>query len=205
MPEEPLFAPQAAAVTGELGTGAAACAVAADDAVAGHDDCHRIASVGRAHGAHGFGVVDGVGNRLIAGGFAVRDAEKLLPDLSLTGRAVQGEGQIEAAQFASEIRGQLPLRLPQKWMRARPRRVVELHGVVRTGHGGDLRRSARLPIDWLRPDRWVNSPATVEREIETAHRFCRGADKASRREFSGISNRSSLPWAWGMRAEFSLA
>ena len=66
MAQQPLFTPEAAAVAGELRAGAAA-----DDAVAGHDDGHRIASVGRAHRAHGFGVVDSVGDGLVAGGVAV--------------------------------------------------------------------------------------------------------------------------------------
>ena len=52
--QEPLFAPEAAAVAGEL-CGAAA----ADDAVERHDDGDRIAAVSGADGAHGLGVVDG--------------------------------------------------------------------------------------------------------------------------------------------------
>ena len=62
MPEEPFLAPEAAAVTGELGTGAASCAVAANDTVAWDDYGDRVAAVGGAYGAHGFGVVDGVGD-----------------------------------------------------------------------------------------------------------------------------------------------
>ena len=59
MPQQPLLAPQTAAVAGELGTPAAA-----DDAVAGHDDGDRVAAVGRAHRAHGLGIVDSVGDGL---------------------------------------------------------------------------------------------------------------------------------------------
>ena len=66
MPQEPFFAPEAAAVAGELRAGAAA-----DDAVAGHDDGDRVAAVGGAYGAHGLGVVDSVGDGLVAGGLAV--------------------------------------------------------------------------------------------------------------------------------------
>ena len=54
MPQEPLFAPEAAAVAGELGA-----AAAADDAVAGHDDGDWVTAAGGANRAHGFGVVDG--------------------------------------------------------------------------------------------------------------------------------------------------
>ena len=103
VPQQPLFAPQAAAVTGQLRTRPAACPVAADDAVAGNDDGNRITAVGRAHGAHGFGVANRVGNRLVTGRLAIPDAEKLLPDLTLKRRAVQGQGQVEAVQCAAEI------------------------------------------------------------------------------------------------------
>ena len=92
MPQEPLFAPEAAAVAGELRAGAAA-----DDAVAGDDYGDRVAAVSGADCAHGLGVVDSVGDGLVAGGLAVADAEKLLPDLALKRGAVQGQGQIEAA------------------------------------------------------------------------------------------------------------
>ena len=54
MPQEPLFAPEAAAVAGEFWE-----AAAADDAVAGYDDGDRVTAVGGADGAHGLGVVDG--------------------------------------------------------------------------------------------------------------------------------------------------
>ena len=113
MAQEPLFAPEAAAVAGELRAGAAA-----DDAVAGDDDGDGVAAVGGADGAHGLGVVDGVGDGLVAGGVAVADAEKLLPDLALERGAVQGQGQIEAAQVTGEIGGQLALHFLQQRMRA---------------------------------------------------------------------------------------
>ena len=54
MPQQPLLAPEAAAVAGELWA-----AAAADDAVAGDDDGDRIAAVGGADGAHGLEVASG--------------------------------------------------------------------------------------------------------------------------------------------------
>ena len=88
MAQEPLFAPEAAAVAGELRAGAAA-----DDAVAGHDDGDGVAAVGGADGAHGLGVVDGVGDGLVAGGLAVVDAEKLLPDWRWKGVPSRARGR----------------------------------------------------------------------------------------------------------------
>ena len=92
MPQQPLLAPQTAAVSRQLRAPAAA-----DDAMAGHDDGDRIAAVGRADRAHRLGVVNGYGDVLVAGSLAVVDAEKLLPDLPLEWGALQIQGQVEAA------------------------------------------------------------------------------------------------------------
>ena len=114
VPQQPLLPPQPSPVTRQLRP-----AAAADDAVTGDDDRNRVASVGRADGAHGFGVVDGRGDRAVTCGLAVADAEKLLPDLALKGRAFEGQGQVEAAQRTGEIGSQLTLRLFEERMRAR--------------------------------------------------------------------------------------
>ena len=87
--EQPLFALQAAAVTGEA-------AVFADDTVAGNEDREAVGTVGSGHGAHGGRVAELFGQRLIMGGFAVGDGLQRIPHLPLKRAA----GCKAAAAFA---------------------------------------------------------------------------------------------------------
>src|SRR5574343_1045107 len=70
--EQSLLAPQAAGVTSEL-------AVAAQHAVAGHDEADRVASHGRAHGAHRAGPAYGACDCAIAAELALSQGQQLLP------------------------------------------------------------------------------------------------------------------------------
>jgi len=75
--------------------------------VAGHDDRDGIAAVGGTDGARGGGVSEGVGDLLVAAGFAEGDGEELLPTLALEFRAAQVDGEIEGAAGAGEVFGEL--------------------------------------------------------------------------------------------------
>ncbi len=68
MIQQPLLAPDAAAVSGQT-------AVASDDPVAGNNDGYRIFVVGIAHGAEGVGVAQRMGDVSIRNGLKVWENE----------------------------------------------------------------------------------------------------------------------------------
>ena len=79
-----------------LGTQAIAAelAVAADNAVAGHDERHGVGGASMTDRALGVGLANGQGNLAIAAGLAERDAPKLFPHASLEGGPTDIEGKV---------------------------------------------------------------------------------------------------------------
>src|SRR5437763_13215933 len=98
--EQPALGLDAAAEAGER-------AVAADDAVARHDDGDGIGSVRGADGAHGVGMPDVARDGAVHRGRAVRDGAQAAPHALLKGGAVDREREVEVAQLAGEVRAQL--------------------------------------------------------------------------------------------------
>lgn len=98
MAQEPLFAPETAAVAGEF-------AVAGKNAVARDDDGDGVLAVGGAHGSDSLGVANGVGDVLVGEEATVRDGEEFLPDALLEGRAGRFQGEVESLALALEIFG----------------------------------------------------------------------------------------------------
>src|SRR5271157_4420528 len=72
--EQPAFARQAAAIAGQP-------AIAADDAMARHNDTDGIAPVGEPHGPDGFGFADAFGERTITECRPARYGAKRIPHL----------------------------------------------------------------------------------------------------------------------------
>ena len=94
--EQPRLALDAARVAGEA-------AVAADHAVARHDDRERIAAGRGARGARGSGRAGARGELGVGDRLAVRDARDLDPHAPLEVRALGRERQLEASPLAFEI------------------------------------------------------------------------------------------------------
>src|SRR5262249_39235991 len=82
-------------------------AAAANDAMAGHHDRHRVRAVGRSDRADGLLRADGLRYLYITARFAERDGLQMTPDPLLEGCADHVERDIEAAQLAREISLQL--------------------------------------------------------------------------------------------------
>ena len=100
--EQPLFALQTAAVAGEA-------AVFADDAVAGNEDGEAVGTVGGGHGAYGGRFSKLFGQRLIMGGFAVRDGLQRVPHPPLKRAAGGVQRHAKLAARTLEIFAQLGL------------------------------------------------------------------------------------------------
>ena len=73
----------------------------------GDDDGQRIATIGGAHGAHGLGVADGLGNIGIAAGLAIGDPGQRLPHPQLKLGAVLGEGQVKCVALSGKVGAEL--------------------------------------------------------------------------------------------------
>ena len=86
---------------------AAKGAIRCDDTVTGNDDGQRVVVVGAAHGARGTGLPQRGRQFAIGRGRAVRQTLQRLPHFQLEGGAPRQQGQIEVAQRAGEITGQL--------------------------------------------------------------------------------------------------
>jgi hypothetical protein len=99
--EQVLLAFQAAAVAGEVTRGS-------DDAVAGHDDADRVASVGQADRPGGAGASDPLGELAVGPCFAVRDLPQSGPHDALKRGADEIERQVELGALPTEILIQLP-------------------------------------------------------------------------------------------------
>lgn len=81
-----------------------------DDPVAGHHDRDRVVSVGHAHGAHGLGVADPVGNIGIGDRFAVGNLHQGLPNqLVEVRRAAPIQFYLKLPALAGEVFRQLAL------------------------------------------------------------------------------------------------
>lgn len=80
--EELLLAREAPAIAGEA-------AIAANDAVAGHDNRHGICGAGASHGTHGFRLTQRARHLGIRARGAAGNALQFLPDAALEGRGLQ--------------------------------------------------------------------------------------------------------------------
>src|SRR3989442_4320956 len=98
--EEPAFAIQAAAETGEL-------AARTDHAVAGDDDGDRVLPVGRTYCAGGADVAQATSQLAVAHGGAVRDDEEGAPHAPLKRRAGRVQGKVERRASLGEVLRQL--------------------------------------------------------------------------------------------------
>lgn len=97
MVEEPAFALDAAAVSGERSIGS-------DDAVAGHNDRDRIGAVGCAYGSHGIGMADLRGELAVGGRFSAGNGAEGAPHLLLKGCAAGVDLEvIDCVQVAGEV------------------------------------------------------------------------------------------------------
>lgn len=95
--EQGLFSPQPACITGELTTGT-------QDAVAGHDDTHRVSPHGSTHGPNRLGFVQVPGQMPITHALARRDAQQSLPNQLLEVRACRKiEWQLECVKASCKV------------------------------------------------------------------------------------------------------
>jgi hypothetical protein len=86
--------------------------IGGDDTMAGDKERYGIGAIGAADSARRR--ADGAGDVSIAAGFARRDGAKRGPNSFLEGRALWGEGKVEAQAFAIEIVLQLVARPAQQ-------------------------------------------------------------------------------------------
>lgn len=121
-PQQLDLAFEAARITGQG-------AVAADDAVARHDDRNRVQADRCANRAGGRRAADRHGDLAVAAQHAGFDLEQRAPHLALERRAVQVEPQVEVLQPAGEILRQLPCSVGQQRVFGRDRHL-ERAGVV---------------------------------------------------------------------------
>jgi len=105
--EQVLLAFQAAAVAGEVTRGS-------DDAVAGHDDADRVASIGQADRPGGAGASDPLGELAVGPCFAVRDLPQSGPHGALKRGTDEIHRQVELGALAAEVLIQLPDHLGER-------------------------------------------------------------------------------------------
>lgn len=98
--EELFFYGKAAAEAGEL-------AVAANDAMARHDDRNGIRTVGEPDRAGGFGIAEFASDLAVADRFTVGDLLQAAPHEQLKIGSVQDQWHIEILQIAGKIRFEL--------------------------------------------------------------------------------------------------
>ena len=104
MQQQPFLAPQPAAIADHL-------AVAADDAVAGHDDRDRVASRRRADGAQPARVLDRARQLGVRDGLTVGDRGDRLPDALLEGGPLEGQGQVKGLSPPPKVGAELSQRV----------------------------------------------------------------------------------------------
>src|SRR5437016_629405 len=117
--EQPLLAPQPAAVPGQR-------AVGADHAVAGHDEAQAVVAVGSSDRAHRGPATDrrcdiGVGARRTG-----RNGKKRIPYRALKGRAAERDRRGKAELAAGKVRRELVADLREVSVRAGQNRALEL-------------------------------------------------------------------------------
>ena len=88
--------------------------IAADDAVAGHDDGKGIPAIGGSNGARGPGVSNGFGNLSVRCRVSVRYGPKGLPDFELKRGSLRSESDLERFPFSRKVFFQLPNGLPKR-------------------------------------------------------------------------------------------
>ena len=115
--EEPRFALQAPAITGELGVGS-------DDPVAGHDDGDGIATDGCAHRPSRARAPDAPGNLSVADCHAVGDLQQGIPHVRLEWTPSEGQQHVEAGSAPLEV----AFKLASNWSELR---LIEHPGVGR--------------------------------------------------------------------------
>src|SRR3954470_10261738 len=98
--EQPLLAPQLAAVADQR-------AVGADDAVARHEDRDLIGAIGPGDGADGRRAADAIGDLAVAARLAARDLAQRRPHLRRKRRAALDDAGAESGASAGEVFGQL--------------------------------------------------------------------------------------------------
>src|SRR6266581_4272223 len=92
---------------GEASAKSCEAAVAADHAMARHDDGNRVAPVRQTHRAHGFGIPDALRELSVGNRFSVGNGAQGIPNAKLKIRPFQRHREIEVLQFTAEISLQL--------------------------------------------------------------------------------------------------
>src|SRR5262249_13670337 len=100
MVEQPLLAPQSAAVAGER-------AVGADYAMTRNDEAQRVVAVRASYSAHGGRTPDGGSDFRVRARGAWRNREQRVPDRALERRSAHDERRLEAQRSAPQILPQL--------------------------------------------------------------------------------------------------
>lgn len=138
MTQQPLFAPEAAAIAGQV-------AVAADNAVARRNERKGILAVGGADGADRFGIAQGVGNGLVGGCRAIGDGQQLTPDLALEGRPVKVQWEVKDLTLVRKVFSQLGQGGGQQGVGAHgvTRSFDKVQGRNRRGVGPNLHQAHR--------------------------------------------------------------
>jgi uncharacterized protein len=142
---------QAAAIAGET-------AIAADDAVTGHDQGDGIGAIGSAHGAGRLGIADGAGHCAVTGGGAERNIAQRVPYQLIELRPFGGQFEVKYLPFAFGIFVHLPPDIGQRFCTAFGVRIdfrgaggaqIETHQptlFVHPGGEGAERRFQNVPI-----------------------------------------------------------